>query len=103
MSSTGAHAVRGDLVAGLGNLQFAKANEYYDERYGTKTRGYSSVRDALRSRAARRALRHGHTVFLVSWPAVAGLERAVAGTGARVRFTRTFDGIYPVQVAEVVR
>jgi uncharacterized membrane protein len=103
MSDTGAHVRHGDVVAGLGNLQFARANDYYDQRYGTTTRGFRSPAAALRAPASRRALRHHRTVYLVSWPPVAGLERTVQRAGARVRLAREFGGIYPVQVAEVAR
>jgi uncharacterized membrane protein len=103
MRHTGERAAPGDVVVGLNNLQFAQANDYYDERYGTATQGFRSPGAAFRDPAVLRALKDGRTVFVVSWPPAPRLERVADLAGARIRLEREFGGIYPVQVAEVAR
>ncbi len=103
MADTAMRVQKGDLVAGLNNLRFTHANDYYDERNGIRTQGFPSAVEAFASHEARRALRRGHTVFVVSWPPIEDLERTVRGAGARVRADRRFSGMYHVQVAEVTR
>jgi uncharacterized membrane protein len=97
----------GDVIVGLNNVQFRGASAYYDKRELPAetggTRGFANAVEAMDSAPARRALRLGKTVFVVSWPPVLPGEfrRTVARAGATVRSERQFGGIYPVQVNEV--
>lgn len=102
MRETAQRAQKGDVIAGLNNVQFEGAQDYYDARNGVRTRGFPSAQDALRSPSARRALRRGKRVFLVSWPPLP-IDAAVRKARARVADDRRYDGIYRVQVAEVRR
>jgi hypothetical protein len=103
MRDTAGRQRPGDVIVGLNNVQFGGASEYYDEREDVHTRGFPNAVAAMDSEPARRALRRGRTVFVVSWPPVLPGEfrRTVARAGATVRSERQFGGIYPVQVNEV--